>query len=450
MKKNFKLIMFISIQLVIVLTIILLVLFAGKKTYTVTFDLNGGTYISGSLVQTIRYGQSATPPEVTKDGAFLLEWSESYKKVTKDIETSAVWEYETSYGIEFEYDENSNYCLISGSYEGISGDIYIGSFYNDMRVLGIKEGAFAGRENITGIYLLDGIISIGKDAFSGCKNLKNVVIPSTVETIGTNILKGCNKVENLSIPFIGNSIYDNTDSTLSYLFGLSSNFFVPETLKELTITSDYQIPKHGLRDCRSIEKVTILGDVETIEEYAFTNCTNLKEVVLPDSLLEIKEKAFINTGLEKLTIPDEVKELKDGSFANCPNLTTVTFGINLQKINSSAFQNCPSLNKFEIPKQNDYIEYDDGKLYLIEGKDEVEVEILEEEYQNEYCSFIVSYYNFTGELVGKELVLKDHLPTGSVLGYTLNGELYLDQQAKLLFVFPITIDITLYGNFQRN
>ena len=38
MKKNFKIIVFISVQLLIVMIIIFLVLFAGKKYYTVTFD----------------------------------------------------------------------------------------------------------------------------------------------------------------------------------------------------------------------------------------------------------------------------------------------------------------------------------------------------------------------------------------------------------------------------
>ena len=84
MKKHWKLLLFISIEFLFVITIVLLTVYAGNKTYTVTFDVNGGTYISGNLVQTVRHGQSATPPVVTKDGAFLLEWSEDYKTITKD------------------------------------------------------------------------------------------------------------------------------------------------------------------------------------------------------------------------------------------------------------------------------------------------------------------------------------------------------------------------------
>ena len=111
MKKNLKLIIFLCMQFVIVLTIILIVLFAGKKTYTVTFNINGGNHIGGELVQTVRYGKSATPPVVTKDGCYLLQWSRAYDIVTSDIEVYAIWEYETSYGIEFEIVQDSNYRI---------------------------------------------------------------------------------------------------------------------------------------------------------------------------------------------------------------------------------------------------------------------------------------------------------------------------------------------------
>ena len=93
MRKNLKLILFLSVQFVIVITIVLIILFAGKKKYTVTFNINGGNHISGELVQSVRYGQDATPPIVTKEGCYLLCWSEDYKIITRDVEIYAIWEY---------------------------------------------------------------------------------------------------------------------------------------------------------------------------------------------------------------------------------------------------------------------------------------------------------------------------------------------------------------------
>ena len=78
MKQKLKLIIILAVEFVAVAVILLMIFFAGKKSYTVTFDLNGGTLLSGDLEQRVTQGQSATPPTVTKDGCYLLKWSRSY------------------------------------------------------------------------------------------------------------------------------------------------------------------------------------------------------------------------------------------------------------------------------------------------------------------------------------------------------------------------------------
>lgn len=219
MKQRFKLLIFIGIEFVAVTIIFLLIFFAGRKTYTVTFDLNGGILLSGDLVQTVRRGQTATPPEVTKDGCYLLGWSDDYRRVTKDSTARAIWEYETTYGIEYEIIENSNYCLISGCYKELSGDVYIGSYYNELKVLGIKAGAFKDCVNITNIYLLEGIIAIDDEAFAGCTSLENIEIPNTVEKLGNNLFAGCSSLKEIIIPAsvktIGEGAFQNDEMTIN-------------------------------------------------------------------------------------------------------------------------------------------------------------------------------------------------------------------------------------------
>ena len=388
MKKNFKIIVFISVQLLIVMTIIFLVLFAGKKYYTVTFDVNGGTLISGNLVQSVRYGQSANPPQVTKDGAYFAGWDKAYKNITKNIKIEAIWEYDTSAGIDFEYNENSNYCLISGCYNQISGDIYIGSTYQGRRVLGIKEGAFKDCENITGIYLLDGIISIGSEAFSGCTNLEKIVIPSTVETIGKDVLKGCENLVDLSVSFIGNNAFHNKESYLGYLFGATnlseSASFVPETLTQITITGEFDIPEMAFYGCEKIEQINIEGDVEKISTNAFRNCTSLIEVGLPKTLKEIESKAFMNcTNLEKITLPNSIKRIEDYTFANCKSLSMFVISETLEYISENAFQNCINLKKFTVHRNNVCFFEDDDNLYIVNGEQELLYIIQAEEYKDE-------------------------------------------------------------------
>lgn len=241
-KHKLKIIIVFATLFVTVAVLLLLIFLHGKKSYTVTFELDGGTLISGSLVQSVTRGQNATPPKVTKDGCYFLAWSESYRQITHDVTIEAIWEYETTPGIIYSESQNSNFTEIIGAYKYIKGDVYIGAYHDEKKLLGIKEGAFSGCVDITTVYLLDGIIIIEESAFSGCTGLVNISIPETVTRIGDNAFAGCEKLEKL-------------------------------VLNE--------------------------GLVE-IGAGAFANCTSLREVVIPTSVTKIDETAFL--GCEELVI----------------------------------------------------------------------------------------------------------------------------------------------------
>ena len=68
MNHKLKLIIVFSVEFIAIAVMLLFIFFAGKKVYTVTFDLNGGTLLSGDLVQKVTQGHTATAPKVTKDG----------------------------------------------------------------------------------------------------------------------------------------------------------------------------------------------------------------------------------------------------------------------------------------------------------------------------------------------------------------------------------------------
>lgn len=239
MKHKKKVIIVLIVEFLVLSLLLVMIFFAGKKTYTVTFDLNGGTLLSGETTQKITQGQNASPPKVTKNGCYFLDWSTSYRQVTKDLVIRAIWEYETTPGIEYETKEDSNYCEIVGAYKGIAGDVFIGAYHNEKKVLGIRAGAFEGCENIVSIYLLDGIINIEDRAFAGCTNLEKIEMPSTLLALGDEVFK----------------------------------------------------------DCKSLEKITLPNSLKTIGEYAFAGCTALTEILIPESVKTIGKNAFDTLGL---------------------------------------------------------------------------------------------------------------------------------------------------------
>lgn len=70
--------------------------------------------------------------------------------------------------------------------------------------------------------------------------------------------------------------------------------------------------------------LTIPEGTQTIRKYAFLNCINITEVIIPDTCTEIEENAFATSGITTLTIPPSVKTIAYDAFENMPKLQTLT------------------------------------------------------------------------------------------------------------------------------
>ena len=99
----------------------------------------------------------------------------------------------------------------------------------------------------------------------------------------------------------------------------------------------------------AIEKIVVEWGITIIDEEVFQNTKNLKEVVLPDSLVSIGQSAFQGSGLTSVELPDSVTELNTDTFVYCENLSSVKLPPNLERIGMLAFAHCTSLTSIEIP-----------------------------------------------------------------------------------------------------
>ena len=88
---------------------------------------------------------------------------------------------------------------------------------------------------------------------------------------------------------------------------------------------------------------SVLGGcpVKSIGSSAFSGCSGLTSVTIPDSVTSIEQCAFLGcSGLTSVTIPDGVTSIKDGTFYGCSGLTGVTIPDSVTSIGSSAFIGC--------------------------------------------------------------------------------------------------------------
>ena len=91
--------------------------------------------------------------------------------------------------------------------------------------------------------------------------------------------------------------------------------------------------------------------VISIEGYAFTSCSGLTNVTVPDSVTSIGQDAFWGcSNLTSVTIPDSVTRIENMTFRNCGNLTSVIIGNKVKSIGRWAFRDCSNLTNVTIPE----------------------------------------------------------------------------------------------------
>ena len=92
------------------------------------------------------------------------------------------------------------------------------------------------------------------------------------------------------------------------------------------------------------------SNVTSISTSAFTQCYNLRTIVIPDSVTSIGEKSFYKcSGLTSFNIPDSVTSIGNYSFDSCTSLTSVTIGSGVTNIANYSFSDCDSLTFVTIP-----------------------------------------------------------------------------------------------------
>lgn len=124
---------------------------------------------------------------------------------------------------------------------------------------------------------------------------------------------------------------------------------IPDSVTEIKTMAFY--------GCANLEKVQLGKGITVITDNAFSCCSKLREINIPDSVVTIEHGAFVScASLERIVIPDSVTSIGDNAFIACTGLTQVTFGKGLTSL-GPVFGNCTGLTEVVIP---DNIRFLDG------------------------------------------------------------------------------------------
>ncbi len=196
---------------------------------------------------------------------------------------------------------------------------YNGNFHEIEGIVSLNTNEVANQKFQSGdsvsLELLSGYTYIGSNCFNDAngKKLANIVVPMTIKYIGTNAFVGT-KTSSVRLPnleYIGASAFANCSNLTSAEFSNS-------------IT---QIPN----DC-------------------FQN-SGLTSFVVPQYLTTIGSSAFNSTKITKLYLPATLTEIGASAFANCANLTSVEGLSNtkITEIQTQTFDKCSNLYRVYLP-----------------------------------------------------------------------------------------------------
>lgn len=138
-----------------------------------------------------------------------------------------------------------------------------------------------------------------------------------------------------------NEEYGYFDGTLYYMISSNTELTVTVTKAIYTVRS-VEIPKY-VKINGTTYRVTKIGG------NAFSNCEQLTEVIIPNSVEYIDEGAFrFCINLTSISIPNSATHIGQWAFGDCSNLKTVYISNSVSRIEKDAFINCNNLTKVEF------------------------------------------------------------------------------------------------------
>lgn len=291
--------------------------------------------------------------------------------------------------------------VIPNSVKGIGAKSYYCYPGSNKVYLRYEGNCFEGCINLTNIRIPNTVSYIGYRAFYGCTSLTNIVIPDSVKRIDYEAFCGCTSLTNIVIPDSVTSIakcafektpwWNNQLDGLVYvnkvLLGYKGR--IPENPFIAIKYGTVSISGRAFSGCTGLTNIVIPNSVTSIGGSAFSGCTGLTNIVIPNSVADIGAGAFRDCiNLQCIKIPGSVSlgvrdDTKDSGyypvFRGCTNLKYVKLCPGIKYIGFRLFQGCSSIETLKIPSSVSFIGVDafEGctglkSIFIPEGVEEID------------------------------------------------------------------------------
>ena len=152
------------------------------------------------------------------------------------------------------------------------------------------------------------------------------------------------------VPIYTYTLDDANRATITGYSGNATALYIPGEIDGHEVVA---IGDRAFENRTDLRTVMIPDSVTEMGGYAFNNCTNLSNVTLSKNLESMGSSAFGNCdGLTQIEIPKSLDiggNYYLGAFSDCANIKKVTFERGTTKIASSLFCGCTGIEKIDIP-----------------------------------------------------------------------------------------------------
>ncbi len=371
-----------------------------NKTATVTYDTTGRNKYSGSVTISSTISYQSTTYIVKNIGESAFSGCSNLTSVTIPNSVTSI-DSEAFSGC-----RNLTSVTIPNSVTSIGYNAFydcwgLSSVTIPNSVTSIGKLAFYNCLGLTSLTMSSNVTSIGNYAFGECKKLTTITIPKSVTSISYCAFYNCSGltsvVAEMKIPFaFGSSAFSGIASTciLTVPYGTKDAYiaagwttsvfkggiieapspnitFADANVKSLcvanwdtdgdrelsedeaAVVTDLGMVFKGNEDITSFNELQYFTGLTSISNGAFSGCSNLISVIMPDGIETIGDYAFFSCkGLNSLALPNSVTSIGNYAFEECHSLQTLVIPASVTSIGVSAFGYCDGLTSIKVEEDN--------------------------------------------------------------------------------------------------
>ena len=342
--------------------------------------------IQAEGVETWNYNTAANGNNIIVDNVdnIIKDSSGNQIETTTDLVTGQTYTITDPEGNGFKFvyylDEKNKSARITG-YTGtptelvIPDSIYVNN--KEYKVTMIANEAFYNCTSLTSLIIGNNVNHIGLRAFDGTYIYNQVADGDFIYANCENGLKwlltykttkpsGILNIPNDVVGIAYDAFYQCTD--------LSGELKIPDSVKYINQQAFHWINRNYI-DLYIGDGVEIIGKsafnnttfrlqkmgaiVRKIESSAFNQCEGRywnENLVFPDTLVEIGDNAFKDSGIVNFVVPKNITKLGIGLFKSCDRLKSITFHENITEIGKWCFSYCNALTgEITLPSKITYI-----------------------------------------------------------------------------------------------